>query len=212
MPERIPGLPANAPIGQMAAMSKKGDPKARSAPRALRAVQLKVTLKYIQPPIWRRLVLTDSCSLEALHRAIQKAMGWDDDHMHAFYINKVEYAHYETARECGVLCDEDFFLHQVLKRRGQRFTYEYDFGDRWMHDILVEKIDPIQGPPPSPRCLDGSRASPREDCGGVAGYHAMLEVKNNPSLKHRLGDWGEPQWVLDYDPECFDLDQVNRRL
>lgn len=192
-------------------MSKKGDSKTRSAPSAIRAVQLKVTLKYIRPPIWRRLVLADSCSVNDLHWAIQTTMGWDGDHMHAFYINKVEYAHYETARECGVFCDEDFSLHQVIDRRGQRFTYEYDFGDGWMHEILVEKIDPVQGPPPSPRCLAGARACPREDCGGVGGYEAMLEVKANPT-KERLEYWGEPSWVLDYDPESFDLDEVNRRL
>lgn len=178
----------------------------------LQRLQLKVTLKYIKPPIWRRLALGNDLTLNALHRTIQKAMGWDDDHMHAFHIGGVEYARYETAQECGVFCDENFFLHQVIERRGQRFTYEYDFGDGWMHDILVEKIEPCLGLPPPPRCLAGARACPREDCGGVPGYQSMLAVKNNPALKHRLGDWGDPSWVLDYDPERFDLEEINRRL
>jgi hypothetical protein len=191
----------------MTLMRKKGD----SPAGPIRAVQLKVTLKGIRPPIWRRLVLADSCSLEELHWVIQKTVGWDNDHMHAFYINKIEYAHYETARECGVFCDEDFSLHQVIKRRGQRFTYEYDFGDGWVHEILVEKIEPVDRQTLLPRCLKGARACPREDCGGVGGYEAMLEAKRHPT-KESLSYWGEPSWVLDFDPERFDLAAVNERL
>jgi hypothetical protein len=188
---------------------KNRDSRAASAPP--KTLQLKVTLRHVQPPIWRRLAVGNDLTLDDLHLLIQKTMGWDNDHMHAFYIGGVEYAHDETARSCGVLCDEDFPLHQVIKRRGQRFTYEYDFGDRWMHDILVEKTEPCQGEPPPPRCLDGARACPRENSGGVYGYQLMLEVKSNPSLKHRLADWGDPSWVLNYNPEHFDLDAVNRR-
>lgn len=192
-------------------MSKKGEARARAVPGATRAVQLKVTLKYIRPPIWRRLVLPDNGSLGDLHWVIQKAMGWDNDHMHAFYIGKVEYAGPETAEDCGVLCDEDFSLHQVITRQGQRFTYEYDFGDGWMHEILVEKIEPVGSPIALPRCLAGARACPREDCGGVSGYEAMLEAKRHPT-KERLSYWGEPSWVLEFEPEHFDLAAVNQRL
>jgi hypothetical protein len=185
--------------------------KARLAPRAIQAVQLKITLKYIQPPIWRRIVVSDHTSLGDLHWVIQKVMGWDDDHMHAFYINDIEYAGPETAEDCGGLCDYDFCLHQVIKRPGQKFTYEYDFGDRWMHAILVEKIEPAADSMILPRCVRGARACPREDCGGVGGYESMLEVKRNPT-KERLSYWGEPSWVLEFEPESFDLEAVNRRI
>jgi hypothetical protein len=195
----------------MTGMTKKSVSKVRSTLSPIRTVQLKVTLKYIRPPIWRRLVLADNASLRDLHWVIQKAMGWDNDHMHAFYIDKIEYAGPETAEHCGVLCDEDFCLHQVIKRRGQRFTYEYDFGDCWRHEILVEKIVPSEGETHLPSCLDGARACPREDCGGVGGYEAMLEAKRNPS-KERLAYWGEPEWVLQFDPERFDLQTANQRL
>ena len=99
-------------------------------------------------------------SLDQLHLTIQKIMGRDNSHMHAFYVSGVEYAGDETARECDVHCDEKFYLHQLVKRSGQRFIYEYDFGDRWMHDIVVEKTNPCPGEPPPARCLAGTRACP----------------------------------------------------
>jgi hypothetical protein len=195
----------------MMAMSKQGDSPARPEPTAVRAVQLKVTLKHIQPPIWRRLVLSDHSSLGGLHSVIQDAMGWDNSHMHAFSIDQVEYAAPEIADDGGGLCDEDFFLHQVIQRSGQRFTYTYDFGDSWRHEILVEKIEPVDRQTPLPRCLNGARACPREDCGGVGGYAAMLEAKRHPT-KERLSYWGDPSWVLGFDPEHFDLAAVNQLL
>ena len=192
-------------------MSNKPDSTARSAPNVIQAVQLKVTLQYIRPPIWRRIVVANNVSLGYLHWVIQKTMGWDNDHMHAFYFGQIEYAGPETADDCGVLCDEDFSLHQVIKRRGQRFTYEYDFGDGWRHEILVEKIESADSQTSLPRCLKGARACPREDCGGVPGYAAMLEAKRHPT-EERLSYWGDPSWVLDFDPEHFDLPAINQLL
>lgn len=181
----------------------------RPAPGKL--LQLKITLRHLQPPVWRRLLVSDRVTLNQLHALLQKIMGWDNSHMHAFYFGDVEYAGYETAQECGVHCDEDFYLHQLIQRRGQRFTYEYDFGDRWMHDILVEKTEPLPGEPPPARCLAGTRACPPDDVGGPSGYAAFLHDRAS-AKKEVLERWGEPAWVLGFAPERFDLDAINRRL
>jgi hypothetical protein len=193
-------------------MNKETDSKACSAPP--KALQLKVTLKHIQPPIWRRIVVADNYSLGDLHGVIQKAMGWDNDHMHSFHIGGIVYVGPEVVEDCpeeDLLCDEEVLLNQLIKRRGQRFAYKYDFGDCWKHEILVEKTEPISGEPPRPRCLAGARACPPEDCGGVGGYEAFLQARLDPS-KHRLENWGDPQWVLAFDPERFDLAKINRTL
>jgi len=61
-----------------------------------------------------------------------------------------------------------------------------------------------------PRCLDGERACPPEDCGGAWGYEELLEVLNDPDhedYEHYRGWAGE-----DFDPERFDLEKVNRTL
>jgi hypothetical protein len=102
-------------------------------------------------------------------------------------------------------------LSEVIKRRGQRFTYEYDFGDGWMHEVRVEKIEAVVDTPPAPRCLDGARACPPEDCGGPWGYQALLAARSDPNDRN-LERWGEPDWVRGLDTERFALDEVNRRL
>jgi len=181
----------------------------RRAPGKL--LQLKIVLRHLKPPVWRRLLVSDRLSLDQLHWTIQKIVGWDNSHLHAFYVAGVEYAGDETARECGVHCDEKFYLHQLVKRSGQRFTYEYDFGDRWMHDIVVEKTNPCPGEPPPARCLAGARACPPDDVGGPHGYLAFLHDRSN-AKPDRLELWAEPAWVLAFEPERFDLDEINRRL
>jgi len=56
-----------------------------TAPRkAEEVISLKVTLRGIRPPIWRRLEVPSRISLGILHDAIQAAMGWGDHHLYAF--------------------------------------------------------------------------------------------------------------------------------
>lgn len=185
--------------------------RAVQRPAPAKLLHLKITLRHLQPPVWRRLLVSDRASFNKLHSLIQETMGWDNSHMHAFYVGGVEYAGYETAQECGVHCDENFYLHQLVKRRGQRFTYEYDFGDRWMHDILVENTQPSPDAAPPARCLAGARACPPDDVGGPDGYAAFLQDRAT-AKRELLERWGEPAWVLAFEPERFDLNAINRRL
>ncbi len=46
--------------------------------------QIKVTLKWSKPPIWRRLLIASDTRLDELHDIIQIAMGWEDCHLHQF--------------------------------------------------------------------------------------------------------------------------------
>ena len=60
-------------------------------------------------------------------------------------------------------------LNKVLSKPKQKMIYEYDFGDGWEHEILLEKVLPRDSMVRYPRCLGGARACPPEDCGGVHG-------------------------------------------
>jgi len=89
-------------------------------------------------------------------------------------------------------------------------VYEYDFGDGWQHKIVVEKVQPPEESVQYPRCISGRRACPPEDCGGPYGYPEFLEALHDPNHpEHQMySDWigGE------FDPEEFDLQEINRAL
>lgn len=66
-------------------------------------------------------------------------------------------------------------------KNNKKFTYEYDFGDGWIHSIEYEgSYDKIPDQK-YPVCLDGERAGPPEDVGGVPGYYRFLETIQNPA-------------------------------
>ncbi len=181
---------------------------ARSASPTVNVHQIKVVLRGAEPPIWRRLQVPASMTLADLHHVLQVAMGWGDCHLHQFTIAGVRYG-IDDGEGWGLACKDERHakLYQVA-RKGARFVYEYDFGDGWEHDIIVENVSPVEEA--YPVCLAGEQACPPEDCGGVWGYDDFLRALADPAHEDReeLLEWvGE-----EFDPERFDLAAVNRAL
>ena len=174
--------------------------------------QYKVTLRHIQPPIWRRFQVEDERTFEDLHTVIQIVMGWEMSHLYAFNVNKELITDGQTRQEMGELGRdaEDTTLKKLLKKEGATFTYTYDFGDSWEHDLVLEKILPIDPDRIYPYCLDGARACPPEDCGGVPGYLEILDTLKKPKSKaykelmERLDE--------DFDPEAFTADEIYEEI
>lgn len=170
--------------------------------------QLKVTLKNSKPPIWRRIQVAGDTSLDKLHLILQTVMGWENDHLHQFKIGP----DYYSAEDADLDCEDEtqFDLSEVVSGVKQKFLYEYDFGDSWEHEIVVEKILQPEAGVHYPVCLAGKRAGPPEDSGGVWGYESLLEIVNNPEHP----DYDERvEWLgEDFDPEAFDLEAINRKL
>lgn len=196
-------------------MPRQKRPRSILVPPPKSVFQLKITLRYIKPPIWRRVVVPDNLLLGDLHYVIYPAMGWGGYHMHTFRFgggfNPVEYAMTQILKDCcsGVRSEDTVFLGQVIKRKGQTFSYEYDFGDSWQHEIKVEKILPFDPSMRLPVCLDGQRACPPEDCGGVPGYYDALDALSDASTPEQRQ---LREWLGGYAPEQFNLDESNRRL
>jgi Plasmid pRiA4b ORF-3-like protein len=175
--------------------------------------QLQVTLKESHPPIWRRIQVPD-CTLGQLHQVLQIVMGWDDSHLHQFIIRGDYYGPLDlddVHSEMATGDEETISISQVAKmERKVRFIYEYDFGDSWQHEIVLEKILKPEPKVSCARCIEGARACPPEDVGGIWGYAALLEAISDPN--HEDHD-GTVDWVGDdFDPEEFDLNAVNRKL
>jgi len=177
-----------------------------------RVYQLKVTLTWVKPPIWRRLLVPSSISLSTLHDILQTAMGWGGGHLHQFVapggtyygVADPEYGDADTE-------DEDRFrLDQVLGQEKASMVYEYDFGDGWAHKIVLEKILAPAAGVAVLSCIGGKRACPPDDCGGVPGYDNFLAAigdPEHPEHKDML------EWIGGkFDPEAFDLKAANRKL
>ncbi|MBF0508242.1 MAG: plasmid pRiA4b ORF-3 family protein [Deltaproteobacteria bacterium] len=181
---------------------------------------VRITLRGVRPPIWRKVLVTNDISLVQFHRIIQLVMGWSGHHLYQFIIDGNYYsepfdddddddlddlaAGPETEKRASVL------LHQVASEEKARLIYEYDFGDNWEHLIVIQNILPIEEGKHYPVCTDGKRSCPPEDIGGAWGYGQFLEAirdPNHPQHKRMTDRVGK-----NYDPEAFDLDEANRIL
>ncbi len=172
--------------------------------------QLKVSLRDIKPPIWRRLQVESSITLSQLHLIIQAAMGWYNCHLHSFTIGGIEYGKPEPNYGLELRDENKAKLGSLIKQEKAKFFYTYDFGDSWEHLILVEKILPKEPSITYPICIKAKRACPPEDCGGPWGYMEFLEAIQNPNHPEHESflEWlGES-----FDSEFYDLNEINQRL
>jgi Plasmid pRiA4b ORF-3-like protein len=186
-------------------------PKHRLAKMTDTVFQIKMTLRGIDPPIWRR-IQTEDCTLEELHALIQVTMGWEFEHLYRFNIGGQDYADLEMVRDDEAEDAHVTKLSEVLPARNRRprFYYEYDFGDEWIHQLVVEeRFRPEEGVQ-YPICVAGQRTCPPEDCGGPWSYPDFVEAIRNPD--HRRHE-ERLEWVGgDFDPARFDLEAVNSEL
>jgi len=178
------------------------------------SLQLKITLDNSKPPIWRRILVPDSFSFHQLHLAIQASMGWQNAHLYAFNHpgERENIGIPDPDWDDGTLEAKNVLIRDELHKVKQKMTYEYDFGDGWVHSILLEDVtdDKIL----NPIGTTGKGACPPEDCGGLWGYYELVKrVADQKDPEYGdLRDWlgladGE-QW----DPAAFDLKEFNERV
>jgi hypothetical protein len=172
--------------------------------------QIKVTLKGSKPPIWRRIQVTSETTLAQLHRILQRVMGWEGYHLYRFVVGGMEYGDPRMLEEMEGEDARRVTLATLVWGEKCKFLYEYDFGDSWEHELLIEKILPREEGKHYPLCLTGKRACPPEDCGGIWGYVGFLAAIRDPKHPEHKGML---EWIGgEFDPDVFDLDEVNTEL
>jgi len=172
-------------------------------------VQLRISLKDYVPVIWRRLLVPGGIKLSKLHMIFQAAMGWEDYHLHCFEIEGLRYGIPDPEFEMTDVDDETVVLADLVGARA-RFDYEYDFGDSWHHEVVIESVTTVPLVLKFAVCLDGQRACPPEDVGGVHMYSQVLEAIRDPDHEEHSDYMG---WIAPgFDPEAFDLGAVNAAL
>jgi hypothetical protein len=134
---------------------------------------LRVRLCDVVPKVVRVIDVPAASTLSELHELLQAGIGWTDSHLHQFVAGDVRYG----------VPHEDSWDEAELDESGARlkdlpasFTYLYDFGDGWTHDVEIIGSGGIE-----PGCPSGHGACPPEDCGGPPGYEDLLRVLAEPA-------------------------------
>ncbi len=189
LPSRIPTRPQRRPS------LKK--PR-RTEPAIFR---VRVDLEGAKPPIWRRLDVRSDIGLDVFHQVLQSAFGWTDSHLHRFALGGNPFDRNAEMFLCPYDVEEgeeggtpakDVTLDETLSEPGDVLEYCYDYGDSWDLIIALESVIPLEESAAVAVCIDGRRAAPPEDCGGLREAAQLAEV-----LK---------------DPTHFDLNEINQAL
>lgn len=171
----------------------------------MRTTRLQVQPRDVDPPVRRTLDVPAASTLDEVHHLLQAAMGWTESHLHCFETGAARYAppgpdsaELEETDEAGV----------GLSALPTAFTYVYDFGDFWEHDVQVLGAGGDRA-----GCVDAEGACPPEDCGGAPGYEQLCAV---------LADGGDPEhdemraWTtrgpVPSHPARVDLTALDRRV
>ncbi|MGG6433251.1 plasmid pRiA4b ORF-3 family protein [Anoxybacillus sp. D401a] len=182
--------------------------------------QLKIQLRGIRPPIWRRVLVPSDITFDQLHLIIQEAMGWGNYHLYQFETSDaiIDVPHPDDRFMTlwkDKLDSRKTPIKKYLSKEKQKVLYTYDFGDNWDHIITLEKIEKRIEPLTHPICIKGSRACPPEDVGGVWGYQDAIDMMKDDTRKQERQEfleWYDEWYGDDFDPERFDIEEVNQRL
>jgi hypothetical protein len=198
---------------------ERGDDLVRSVNQMAMATaqvyQFKLALIGVEPTVWRRIQVPETYSFWDLHVALQDSMGWLDYHLHVFRVARPGIGEVE---QVGIPDDDplegdkptlpgwEIPITRYFPRPETIAYYEYDFGDGWEHELTLEAILPRQAGQKYPLCLDGARACPPEDCGGVYGYENLLAVSHDPTHQEYESTL---EWLGSrFDPDKFDPKRV----
>ena len=184
---------------------------------------LRITLKNIKPAIWRKVEVPSNISLRHLSELIMAVMGWSGCHMNQFRKGLDTYyepyyqrdGDYEDFSDIRIrhFNQEEAAIGQVLQEKGKSFTFEYDFGDSWEHEVLLSSVaEYADAEPRKIRFLGGKRACPPEDCGGPWGYEELCRIAAKRASGKRLTsdererlEWYSGDYDDCFDPELLDL-------
>lgn len=151
--------------------------------------QLKITIEYTKPPVWRRIIVPDGITFEDLHKVIQAAFGWEEMHLHDFSFSDPEKSSISPEEAMDSFFSDDLdetqtYLDDYIKDNSW-IRYTYDFGDEWRHKIVLEKELPDY----------------------KERYAQIIKYKGNNFAEDSGGVWGG-----DIVSDIFDMEAVNSSL
>ena len=171
------------------------------------SLQIRVELCDVEPTVWRRILVPDGITMAELAEILLIAMGWGNVHLHLFEVGDKVYGSADDEAEDDEIDESGVIVSDALGRH-DRFDFEYDFGDGWDHDVVIEERS--SSTVDFADCLGGENACPPEDVGGPGGYRDFLEAIADPAREDHTQYL---EWVGgSFDPFQFDADGVNAAL
>ncbi len=171
-------------------------------------LKLRIKIPDIEPEIWREILIKNDITFKKLHEIIQLSFGWTNSHLYNFDVNGILFSMPDKEFENSDL-DVKNKITEFLIEKGQKALYTYDFGDNWEHEIEIVDVLKKEKGIRYPKCLDGRRNGPPEDCGGIPGYEDVIDALTSKD-KSEYEDLLE--WLGNYDPEKFDIDKINKAI
>jgi hypothetical protein len=181
--------------------------------RPEKIVRVRISLKEIEPEIWRLVEVPVGMNLKGLHDVIQVVLSWEDYHLFEFLVgDRIYGVPAPDGEDYGrkVVWAKSVKIAKLIAQGVTRFDYNYDFGDNWRHLIVIEAVadsDPRQY---YPRLVAGERRGPPEDCGGVPGYYEFIEAmagRRHPEHR-RMMEWYGGR----FDPDDIGHSTIRPRL
>ena len=170
---------------------------------------IKIAVRSVSPMVWHRLRIAADTSLAALHFIIQIVQGWGDDYLHQFHIYGKDYG---ISYEGGIGFTDNPFrvvIDDFAFDTGDRFTYEYNFFEHWLHDIRIEAIHE-NSTLKTPFCMDGHGMPGATVADEADKTLAFLEEIVNVDDAATLGDIRP--FIDDLDAVRFNRNKINRQL
>lgn len=188
-------------------------------------LELEVALRHVKPKVWRRFLVRNDVSFDALHEAIQDARGWWNSHLYGFFAYRPKQIDWRSQlarsphEEAGWGDDQNapnaakVTLSTVLAQKDDKCVYIYDFGDSWEHDVKVVAVHELDEKFKR-RLIEGARAFPLEDCGSYPGYEDLVANFDKPDKELDEDALQMRDWVHEMDPnwhpEHFDLEAAKK--
>ncbi len=90
---------------------------------------------------YRHIQISAKSTLADLSNAILEAFAFDNDHLHAFFMDNQAWSHRDAywamPDEPGERCTGDYSLRKLKLRKDKKFLYLFDYGDSWEFSCKV---------------------------------------------------------------------------
>ena len=175
-----------------------------------RALAIRITLRDVEPPVWRDVAVRESSSLNDVHTVIQACMGWADRHLYEFRWKGQVCGTSDPESEANYPGVDEVRLRELKLNPGDTIDYLYDYGDGWEHQVEVVSTMELDPKLAYPVCVGGHGSCPPEDCGGPPGYEQLQAAMADPDGK---GSGELLEWLGNSSvPEAFSVVEANTRL